>query len=864
MTSDLKERAKVGRRGVFGTCADRFYRSPLNAKEGPEVDWDGGNAAMGKDPTSPEARSSFKSTSPRMRRERAKEVDVVTLGDISTPVTPAQLVEPSYRSPYRIPRSEHLSFGSGQTRFTEKQDTGHGARSGLVGRKVLMAENMVAAGSLDQLGLWMNTPGLLELFSASELLRLLEQTSRLSSKRSSAWSSALAVVTELHARRWNKVGETLGRATDICENCGAWQRGLDLLKTLQQLRHPTTHAAKSASWRLEEFAGPAGRRPRLEAKGPSLPQVLKQRQMTRLRHTEPNEVSESVEALQRFHLEPRDYVWILEKYSKVFAWEKALALLDDMRVADYHPVVDHYNRALLACERANQWEQVMQIWESLKVSGTPDRMSFSVLLTRSCQLSLWQDALRFWKDMGPDMANEMVCSQIMRACGRAGKWEIALALMDVMQDQEMVLDEVIYGTAIQACERARKWQHALALLVTLLPVERARQEEGPQVDFLGLTEEDWDVIESLEDETSDPRMEFLWDEFKDLYGIEEEEEEVTPDSAVEAVLRTLEVQEPHISPNLPIFSSTVRALSRGFQVARALDILEQMACAGIQRFLATIDDPREIRRGRHGGTIPMERAATIQTTSDTLVLFSRDLMLMSDFATGCADAWHSSLQLLEDVLDKGDLVVDTPLINAVTWAMTCAKCWTRALEMRQVLDNQSLRPSTVTFNTLLTACVQARAAAACQALLQELQRSECLPNQDTEKLIAEIRDQVKIQPLPTSRQKTAMPKSLAKKVKTRTAEANSSGPMLRGSCLPDVFGPVLEGPAPNQYNTIASKRHIQGAASLKDKRKPMLVGSTASSVGPGSYGEHVDTMLLKKTYNVTTQARSIISSNRPE
>ncbi|CAK9092270.1 Pentatricopeptide repeat-containing protein At2g31400, partial [Durusdinium trenchii] len=405
----------------------------------------------------------------------------------------------------------------------------------------------------------------------------------------------------------------------------------------------------------------------------------------------------------------------------VFAWEKALALLDDMRVADYHPVVDHYNRALLACERANQWEQVMQIWESLKVSGTPDRMSFSVLLTRSCQLSLWQDALRFWKDMGPDMANEMVCSQIMRACGRAGKWEIALALMDVMQDQEMVLDEVIYGTAIQACERARKWQHALALLVTLLPVERARQEEGPQVDFLGLTEEDWDVIESLEDETSDPRMEFLWDEFKDLYGIEEEEEEVTPDSAVEAVLRTLEVQEPHISPNLPIFSSTVRALSRGFQVARALDILEQMACAGIQR----------------------------------------DLMLMSDFATGCADAWHSSLQLLEDVLDKGDLVVDTPLINAVTWAMTCAKCWTRALEMRQVLDNQSLRPSTVTFNTLLTACVQARAAAACQALLQELQRSECLPNQDTEKLIAEIRDQVKIQPLPTSRQKTAMPKTFS-------------------------------------------------------------------------------------------------------
>eukprot|EP00434_Breviolum_minutum_P023299 symbB.v1.2.020553.t1/scaffold1739.1/size103799/1 len=197
INSDLKERAKVGRRGVFGTCADRFYRSPLNAKEGPENDWDGGKANMSKDPTSPEARSSFKSTSPRMRNAGAKEaswhrcavasnlevlylftrnvrlslivfsaylvhllrdsvrrglmlwptgptktpplpfflvvvlyfllpllfVEIVTLGDIRTPAPgDYEIKEPSYRSPYRIPRSEHLSFGSGKTRFTEKQE----------------------------------------------------------------------------------------------------------------------------------------------------------------------------------------------------------------------------------------------------------------------------------------------------------------------------------------------------------------------------------------------------------------------------------------------------------------------------------------------------------------------------------------------------------------------------------------------------------------------------------------------------------------------------------------------------------------------------------------------------------------------
>ncbi|CAJ1375175.1 unnamed protein product [Effrenium voratum] len=123
ITSNLKERAKVGRRGVFGTCADRFYGSPMGAKEGPDPIWDGGTTGVGKDPGSPEARSSFKSTSPRMQKEQAQEVHVVALGDLQTPA-PGEydIKEPNYRSPYRIPRSEHLSFGSGTTRFTEKQE----------------------------------------------------------------------------------------------------------------------------------------------------------------------------------------------------------------------------------------------------------------------------------------------------------------------------------------------------------------------------------------------------------------------------------------------------------------------------------------------------------------------------------------------------------------------------------------------------------------------------------------------------------------------------------------------------------------------------------------------------------------------
>eukprot|EP00930_Biecheleria_cincta_P084187 TRINITY_DN73681_c0_g1_i1.p1 TRINITY_DN73681_c0_g1~~TRINITY_DN73681_c0_g1_i1.p1 ORF type:complete len:646 (-),score=98.71 TRINITY_DN73681_c0_g1_i1:383-2320(-) len=126
MFAALREKAKVGRKGVFGTCADRFYGSPLAGREGlPDPSFDGGGMNMGAEGAGPDTRSSFKSSSPRVaERAGPKDVEVTKVGSFQTPAPGAYTInkEPNYRSPYRIPRSEHLSFGSGKTRFTEKQD----------------------------------------------------------------------------------------------------------------------------------------------------------------------------------------------------------------------------------------------------------------------------------------------------------------------------------------------------------------------------------------------------------------------------------------------------------------------------------------------------------------------------------------------------------------------------------------------------------------------------------------------------------------------------------------------------------------------------------------------------------------------
>lgn len=123
MTSALTERAKIGRKGVFGTCADRFYGSPLNGKTGlpdPGVDQTDG---IGSPRANSEPKAVFQSQTPRFPQPAGpKEVLVTSVGKHETPGPGAfdVLKEPSYRSPFRVPRQEHLSFGVSQGRFAGK------------------------------------------------------------------------------------------------------------------------------------------------------------------------------------------------------------------------------------------------------------------------------------------------------------------------------------------------------------------------------------------------------------------------------------------------------------------------------------------------------------------------------------------------------------------------------------------------------------------------------------------------------------------------------------------------------------------------------------------------------------------------
>jgi len=119
MQSVLKKRGAVGRRGVFGTCQDRFHGFAAGA-----LDFTGEPGTAPSGPTllaSPGAgapsKMSFKSGVPKNPRDLAVE-------DPSLKPAPGNYEAfdgVNYKSKFRRPKTEHLSFGSSSSRWRSKE-----------------------------------------------------------------------------------------------------------------------------------------------------------------------------------------------------------------------------------------------------------------------------------------------------------------------------------------------------------------------------------------------------------------------------------------------------------------------------------------------------------------------------------------------------------------------------------------------------------------------------------------------------------------------------------------------------------------------------------------------------------------------
>lgn len=130
ISSVLKEKATVGKKGVFGTTAGRFDRSALGPINDLSVDagmYDVKDSGKGDQDA---ARSMFQSQTARFKANNEPrgmggfaDTYAVPVGTRQGP-GPADYItdkDVNYRSPFRHPRREHLSFGTGRPRFDAKE-----------------------------------------------------------------------------------------------------------------------------------------------------------------------------------------------------------------------------------------------------------------------------------------------------------------------------------------------------------------------------------------------------------------------------------------------------------------------------------------------------------------------------------------------------------------------------------------------------------------------------------------------------------------------------------------------------------------------------------------------------------------------
>lgn len=112
LVAGLKQSAKVGKKGIFGSAADRFYGFALGGVEtgGP----DPGHYQDQKDyKPSFSGSAKMNSSSTRLPKER--------LTPRACPGTYEAFDKVNYRSQFRKPKIKHLSFGSSSTRWNPKE-----------------------------------------------------------------------------------------------------------------------------------------------------------------------------------------------------------------------------------------------------------------------------------------------------------------------------------------------------------------------------------------------------------------------------------------------------------------------------------------------------------------------------------------------------------------------------------------------------------------------------------------------------------------------------------------------------------------------------------------------------------------------
>ncbi|CAL1158927.1 unnamed protein product [Cladocopium goreaui] len=328
-------------------------------------------------------------------------------------------------------------------------------------------------------------------------------------------------------------------------------------------------------------------------------------------------------------------------------WQLAVFLLEDLKVRTFQPDVVTLNSLISACRE--QWLLALHLLHEMIQGYSVDVISFSAAIRACERAGVWQLALSLLQQMKEQMlqSNVIVHNSVLSVFSQAGEWERALLWLRNMKEQ-MACTTISYNTAITACARSAQWLQAIHLL-------SFESFESVSTDIISYNA----AINSCEDSG-------LWELALQLYG---------------------QLQESSLQRNVVTFGSIISTCGNGSRWEVAMYFLQELQSSDLQANLITLN----------ASLMACERS----------------------------QRWSTALQLLRDGLNT------TLIPNIVSFNVaisTCGKAGQMLLVRRLLLrlNRLGLEPNLITCNAVLNSCVatsgwEQALAMLHQAVLEDLQ-----------------------------------------------------------------------------------------------------------------------------------------------
>eukprot|EP00913_Durusdinium_trenchii_P033796 g31636.t2 len=339
------------------------------------------------------------------------------------------------------------------------------------------------------------------------------------------------------------------------------------------------------------------------------------------------------------------------------AWDKALGILQKMREDGPPPDAFCCNSAIKAC---NNLKQQLQVFDGMCHLGpSPDIATYGALTSSLGRVARWEDCLEMLRELDSQSleSNLIVYSAAISACDKGSQWQVAIDLLERLEDQETSL--VCCSAAMSACARGSQWELALDLLATT-------RSAGLQFDLIMFS-------------TGISAQGSQWQLSLGLF-------------------RELQCQQ---LPNQIAYNAAADALSRSQNWILTLEFLSEMRRSSARPDASTFSS---LIRACGCAALWQEALMAFQQIREGLLW--PDLIAYHSAVSACeeAAAWAAALELLMD-MRRSRLPADAQILSAAVSAAGRSGEWEMALAL---LGTRQM--DTALRNAAITACGKALAA----------------------------------------------------------------------------------------------------------------------------------------------------------